>query len=233
MAVDYKTHNVLWRSTNPRGWTMTHVSILPMEFAGRRMYVYCGKGGVAGVDAQSGAVLWETSEWQVPMATCPTPVAVGEGRIFFSGGYNAGSLMLQLQEEGARIVPKILFRLTAKQFGSEQQTPILFGGHLYGVRQHDKKLVCLDLNGKELWNSSRDKFGAAPYLIADGLLYVMNDEGLLTMAEASPAGYARLGQAQVIPDATDSWGPMALVAGRLIVRDMTRMVCLDVAEKTQ
>jgi outer membrane protein assembly factor BamB len=33
----------------------------------------------------------------------------------------------------------------------------------------------------------------------------------------------------VIEDGVDCWGPMALVGGRLIVRDMTRMVCLDVA----
>ena len=49
MAVDYRTGKVIWQSPNPRGWTMTHASIVPMEFAGRRMYVYCGKGGVAGV----------------------------------------------------------------------------------------------------------------------------------------------------------------------------------------
>ncbi len=54
------------------------------------------------------------------------------------------------------------------------------------MRQKDQQLVCLDLTGKELWNSGRDKFGSAPYLIADGLIYAMNDEGLLTMAEATP-----------------------------------------------
>ena len=108
---------------------------------------------------------------------------------------------------------------------------MLLDGHLYGVRQHDKKLVCLDLDGNEAWNSGRDKFGSAPYMVADGLIYAMNDDGLLTMAEATPAGYKVLGKAQVIEDGVTAWGPMALVGGRLIVRDMTRMVCLDVAEK--
>ena len=108
---------------------------------------------------------------------------------------------------------------------------MLFDGYLYGVRQHDKKLVCLDLDGNEVWNSGRDKFGSAPYMIADGLLYAMNDEGLLTMAEATPSGYKVLGKTQAIEDGATAWGPMALVAGRLIVRDMTRMVCLEVAEK--
>jgi outer membrane protein assembly factor BamB len=231
MAVDYKTGKVIWESPNPHNWAMTHSSIVPMEFAGRQMYVYCGKGGVAGVAADTGEILWETTDWQITMATCPSPLPVGDGKIFFCGGYNSGALMLQLQEDNGKLRAKTLFRLKPKQFSSEQQTPVLLDGHLYGVRQQDKQLVCLDLNGKEIWNSGRDKFGAGPYMIADGLIFVMNDDGELTLAEATPAAYKPLARAQVIENAFDSWGPMAMVAGRLIVRDMTRMVCLKVSEK--
>lgn len=230
IAVDYKTGELIWKSGNPRRWVMTHSSIVPMEFAGRRMYVYCGTGGVAGVAADDGSILWDTTAWRISMATCPSPVVVGDGRIFLCGGYNSGAMVLQLKQQDGRIVAETLFRLTPRQFSSEQQTPVLFEDHLYGVRQKDKQLVCLDLNGSEAWNSGKDKFGAAPYIIADGLIYVMSDSGLLTMAEATPQAYRPLGRAQVIDDGHDSWGPMALVAGRLIVRDMTRMVCLNVAE---
>jgi outer membrane protein assembly factor BamB len=230
MAIDYHSGKIIWQSPNPHQWAMTHVSIVPMEFAGRRMYVYCGKGGVAGIAADNGALLWETDQWQIAMATCPSPVVVGAGRIFFCGGYNSGSLMLQLHEEGGRIVPQTVFRLTARQFGSEQQTPVLWQQHLYAVRQKDQQLVCMDLDGKELWNSGRDKFGSGPYLIADGLIYVLDDNGVLSLAEATPTAYHRTARAQVIEDGSSSWGPMALAAGRLIVRDSTRMVCVDVAE---
>jgi outer membrane protein assembly factor BamB len=211
---------------------MTHVSITPMEFAGRRMYVYCGKGGVAGVAADSGEILWDTTDWQIGTATCPSPVAIGEtGKVFLCGGYNAGAMMLQVKQQDGRFAVETLFRLAAKQFSSEQQTPVLLEGHLYGVRQKDQQLVCLDLDGHEVWNSGKEKFGSAPYMLADGLIYAMNDDGLLTMAEATPNGYKPLGRAQVIKDGVTCWGPMALVAGRLIVRDLTRMVCLDVAAK--
>ena len=194
MAIDYHTGKVVWQSPNPRKWTMTHVSIVPMEFAGRRMYVYCGKGGVAGIAADNGELLWDTDAWQIAMATCPSPVVVGEGRIFFCGGYNAGGLMLQLQAgAGPHRAADGSSALTARQFGSEQQTPVLWQQHLYAVRQKDQQLVCLDLDGKELWNSGREKFGSGPYLIADGLIYVLDDDGMLSMAEATPAAYRRTG----------------------------------------
>ena len=131
MAVDYRTGKVLWESPNPHGWAMTHVSITPMEFAGRRMYVYCGKGGVAGVAADNGGILWDTTEWQIAMATCPSPVVIGDGRIFFSGGYNAAAMMLQLQQQGGRIVPRIVFtadgqavRLRAADAGPLEGPPL-------------------------------------------------------------------------------------------------------------
>ena len=102
------------------------------------------------------------------------------------------------------------------------------------MRQHDKRLVCLNLDGKEQWNSGREKFGAAPYMIADGLLLALNDKGKLTLLEAKPTGpFAPLAQAEVFDDGVDAWGPMALVGGRLIVRDFTRMACLLVGEEAK
>jgi outer membrane protein assembly factor BamB len=46
------------------------------------------------------------------------------------------------------------------------------------------------------------------------------------MAEASPAGYRELARARVL-SGHDAWAPMAFADGRLIVRDLTEMVCLD------
>ena len=59
---------------------------------------------------------------------------------------------------------------------------------------------------------------------------MMNDNGLLTMAETSTTGYKQLAQAKVL-EGPDSWGPMALAGGRLIIRDLNKMICLDVAAK--
>jgi len=62
------------------------------------------------------------------------------------------------------------------------------------------------------------------------MIYVLDDSGVLTLAEASAAGYKQLAQADVL-DGHDAWAPMAMAAGRLIIRDLTRRVCLDVAKK--
>ena len=122
-----------------------------------------------------------------------------------------------------------MFRLDPKVFGSDQQTPVYFDGYIYGVRP-DEQLVCLDLDGRIRWTSSpAHKFGMGPYTIINGLIYVMNDEGYLTAAKATPDAYTPLTAAKVL-QGHESWGPMAFASGRLIVRDLTRMVCLDIME---
>ncbi len=76
----------------------------------------------------------------------------------------------------------------------------------------------------------RTKFGIGPYIIAGGLVYVTDDHGLLTMAAARSTEYTQLGEAKVL-EGPDSWGPMAIASGRLILRDLTRMICLDVSQR--
>jgi len=230
LAVDIETGNAVWETPNPKKWEMTHSSIVPVEFGGTRMYIWCASGGVVGVSAEDGKVLWETSEWQIRIANVPTPVPVGQGRLFLSGGYNAGAMMLKLARQNEQIVPEIEFRLPPEVFGSPQHTPILYDGHIYGVRP-DEQLVCLDLEGNVVWTSgSTHKFGLGPFTIINNLLYVMDDHGLLTLAEATSTGYVQLAQADVL-EGIDAWGPMAVAGNRLLLRDLTKMVCLDIAAR--
>ena len=77
--------------------------------------------------------------------------------------------------------------------------------------------------GDILW---RDKLVCSPNLVADGKIFVLSDDGVLTVLRASTREYSPLAQAKVLPG-VDAWGPMALVQGRLLLRDSHRLACLD------
>jgi len=228
IAVDLASGKVLWETPNLQGWQMSHSSILPVTFQGQRMYVCCFKEGVAAISDSDGSQLWTTTEWTVSTANIPTPVPVAEGRMLLTGGYNAGSAMLQLREDGGELRPEIVYRLPAKVFSSHQHTPIFYSGHIYGVIQ-DGQLVCLNLAGEQVWASGHTRrFGLGPYIMAQGLIYVLSDQGVLTLVEATPSGYKQLAQVKVL-SGPEAFGVMALVGGRLLARDFTKMVCLDVS----
>jgi hypothetical protein len=53
---------------------------------------------------------------------------------------------------------------------------------------------------------------------------------MLRLIDAVTSGYKELARAQVL-SGPDVWGPMALSDGTLILRDLTKMVALDVRGK--
>lgn len=235
IGVDCATGEVKWQTPNPDGWAMSHSSVMPMDFAGRRMYVYCAIGGVVGVAAdgpEAGEVLWRTDAWDLPVIS-PSPIIFEDGRIFLTAGYGGGSMMIRVIEDAGVFRAETVYTLDKTVFSCEQQTPILYDGYLYGVLTNDagatkREFACLDPAGEVVWTSGRERrFGLGPFLAADGKILVLSDDGVLTMIEATPEGYRQIAQADVL-EGRDAWGPMALVEGRLLLRDSRTLKCLDV-----
>ena len=239
MGVDIATGEVKWTTPNPQKWNMSHASIVPMELGGRRMYVYAAVGGVAGIAADGadrGKVLWETSAFS-PSVVAPSPVVLGDGRIFLTAGYGAGGAMIQVKPDGDSFTVDVLYKHRARDgLACEQQTPIFYKGLLYGIMPKDggalrNQFVCYHPDGELVWASGKEaRFGIGPFLVADGKILILDDDGKLTMIEASTTGYRQLAEAQVL-DGVDSWAPPALVGGRLLVRDSREMVCLAIGKE--
>ncbi len=235
MAVDVHTGEVAWSTPNPNGVEMSHSSVIPMTVAGVRMYVYCGLGAVVGVCAEKerlGEFLWEVP-WNARVIA-PSPVPVEGNRIFLTAGYGKGSMMVRLTNAAGAFSAEVLFEKAPKEgLACEQQTPIYHGGLLYGIMPRDagalrEQFVCAHPDGRILWSSGQEyRFGLGPFLLADGKFYLLSDDGVLTLLQASPDGYVQLDQARIL-DGHDAWGPIALAGGRMLLRDSKTMVCIDV-----
>jgi outer membrane protein assembly factor BamB len=231
VAFDLATGSERWRTPGIPEWQMSHASVVPVEIGERKMYIYPTTAGIVGVDAATGTLLWSSTDFVGKMATCPSPVVLPDGMLFFTGGYGAGSLLARLVADGQKVHLEALRRISAREYGSEHQTPIFYEGFLFGSRcpPGAQQFLCMTPEGKVVWTSGADRFVRGAYLIADGLLYAIDESGTLFLIEATPEAYRVLDRFKIWPDTHDAWGPMALVAGRLLVRDLTRLVCLDVS----
>lgn len=229
VALKLESGEVIWESGNPLEWKMTHSSVMPLEAAGQRMYVYCASKGVVGISADDGKPLWNSTEWKISIANVPSPLALPDGRVFFCGGYNAGSVMMKINRVGDEFQPEVLFKLKAKVFGSTQHTPIFHQGHLFGIRENGGgQFACLTLEGESLWESGPNhKFGLGPFLLAGDTFFLLEESGHLTLAKSSLTGFEPISEGQVI-EGHEAWGPMSLTGDYLIFRDLVKMVCLKV-----
>ena len=236
VALDCETGEEVWRTPNPHGWEMTHASLVPMTLDEQQTFVYFGEDGLAGVRAADGEILWSTTGWKTALATCSSPLVLPDNRIFYSGGYNRGSAMIQIvpDSQSGTYRANLLFQLSDGVFDSEQQTPIFYDGHIFGLRQKDKgRFVCLDLTGKIVWesksNNRPERFGSGPSIVADGMFLILEDNGMLTGCEAASTGYWKLFEVKIMAD-SGCWAPMAIVQGRLLLRDQVSMKCIDLRE---
>jgi len=238
VAVDCETGEKLWETPNPNGWKMSHSSVMPFTFGGRKMYVYSAVGGVLGVAADgpdAGTILWETNAWNHSVVA-PSPVCMPDGKIFLTAGYGAGSMMVQLAENNGKYSIEVLDEYTPKEgLACEQQTPIYWNGHLFGILPKDgaalrNQLVCVNPSDPKqiVWSSGKDtRFGLGPYFIADNKMFILNDDGTLTIARPSTEQYIQIDQVKVIENGHDAWAPFALADGFLIMRDSKTMVCIN------
>jgi outer membrane protein assembly factor BamB len=242
LGIDCESGQVLWKTPNPNKWQMSHSSILPINYKGKRIYVYCAIGGIVGVSADKenrGAILFASSLWNHKVIA-PSPVYIGKGKLFVTAGYGKGSMLLQIQADS---LPQsdLPFKLSVLQtvkphegIASEQQTPIFYNGCLFSILPKDagsnrNQMVCVppdNLNKIKWYSGKTNRFGLGPYLLADGKFYVLSDDGFLTIIKASTEEYLQLDRKRIL-EGVDAWGPMALVQGRLLARDSKRLVCVD------
>lgn len=238
IGVNCETGQKLWETPNPDGWKMSHSSIMPFTFGGRKMYVYSAIGGLMGIAADGadvGKVLWKTTAWNHSVVV-PSPVCMPDGKIFITAGYGAGGMMLQLKSDNGNFSIDVLQEYLPR-FGlaCEQQTPVYWQGHLFGILPKDagplrNQFVCVDPSDamKMVWSSGPTaRFGLGPYFVADNKFFILDDEGTLSVIKPSVSKYIQLDQVKVVRDGADAWAPMAIADGYLLLRDSKTMVCIN------
>ena len=188
-------------------------------------------GSVNGLDPLSGKVLWTYGNWQ---CSIPVPHAVdaGEGRMLITGGYSAGAAMIKVQknDDGSYGVAELFKN---PDFGSHTQPPVLYKDHVYShytINERSDGLVCMSMDGQVKWKTGEEPpFVRGGSILADGLLLTTDGNTKLYLVEPDPSGFKPLASA-VMLEPGNNWAPIALVDGKLLIRDQKQLKCLVVAQ---
>jgi outer membrane protein assembly factor BamB len=161
----------------------------------------------------------------------PNVSVLGQGKLFVTGGYNAGSAIIQVSRASDQWTAKELARIDS--IGGHCHPGLVYQNHIYvlcNTNERKDGMVCFDADGKLVWQTKNepnlDKGGSL--LTADGIMYVMDGRtGELYIVEPSPAGFKSLGKAKLL-DGREIWAPLALADGKLLIRDQSQMKCISV-----
>jgi outer membrane protein assembly factor BamB len=247
VAYDQATGKIRWRSGYVgRNW-YSHISPYLTRLCGVDQVIMLAQPSdpekapsqappaiISSVDPSNGKILWTARTPGPDKIPIAQPLRVGSDRLFITGGYTLGCLMLQVLHKDDGWETKLLFH--NKEVAAHIHSPILYADRIYvtSFKEHGGArtgLVCLNTQGEPLWQTGPTlQFESGGYLIADGMAFVMQGKtGELCLLGLSPSGYELLGRAKVLEaKGANVWAPMALSDGRLLVRDQHQLKCLRV-----
>ena len=245
VAYNKLTGEVAWESRRLTGQRF-HVSPTLGKYGGIDQVIMissCVKGDefstdeVVSFDVNTGKELWRY-EGINSFACIAPPLAIDENRLFltscaYKDKYNPVSILLEVTADGENFQLNEVFR--NEDAGCKMHPPLLVNDHIYiNNNGRPNELVCLNLQGERVWEKeSAPGFEMGSMILVDGLIINQNGKnGDIHLIEPTPEGYKELGKASFFDaDKSQAWSPMAFGKGKLLVRDMEKMVCVNLMAK--
>jgi outer membrane protein assembly factor BamB len=232
IALNKANSEVIWKSDFED--TAGYSSIVVATVSGVRQYVQLLSGGVVGVDAKTGKLLWKYDKLGNNTANIPTPIILGD-QVFVTAGYGKGGGLLTLSEADGKVTSKEDYfsgKLTNKHGGA-----VHVGDHIYLDRDDSGNPQCVEWKTgkiKENWlKDARDKqgHGSASLTFADGNFYIRYDNGYVALVPADPDGYKEKGVLKIPNSDSNSWSHPVVIGGRLYLREKDSLWVYDVKAK--
>lgn len=225
VALDKTNGNQVWGAAvgDPAGYA----SVIKATIDGVKQYINLTAKGVIAVRAHDGKFLWRYDAPANKVSNISTCIASGNS-VFAASGYNNGGGRADIKRSGDEFEVKEVF--FTKKMQNHHGGMILHDGMIYGC-SNPKDLTCLDFNTGDIkWTDNSS--GKGSILYADGMIYCRDENGPISLVEATPDGFKLKGRFDQ-PDRSklNSWPYLVIVNGKLYVRDQDVLLCYDVREK--
>jgi outer membrane protein assembly factor BamB len=171
-------------------------------------------------------------QWQVPFKAdysiaVATPVWGTDNLLFVSSEYNGGAKVIELQRSGPQTKATELW--SSNRLRLHHGNAMRIGDAIYfssGGKGSQAILSAVDVrSGKIHWQER--SIEKATFVLADGKLITLSQDGTLMMAYPSPQGFKIATKAQLLTQL--SWTPPVLVGTRLYLRDRRTMMAVDLS----
>jgi outer membrane protein assembly factor BamB len=212
VALDKMTGTTTWTS-NELNDRAGYASSIVADVGGVRTVMTVTAAAGVGVRASDGKLMWRHRGAANSTANITTPV-FHDDKVFYSSAYGAGGALLGLRANGGEVQAQEIYRTRNMQ--NHHGGVVLVDGYLYGFS--NSILTCLEFaTGRIMWQHR--SVGKGSLSVADGHLYILSENNVVGLAEATPAGYREKGRFTIADQGWQSWAHPVVSGGRLYLRN--------------
>jgi outer membrane protein assembly factor BamB len=221
VALEKTTGKTVWTSkelSDEAGYASPVVA----DVQGVRTIMTLTSEAAVGVRASDGKLMWRYGNVANGTANITTPV-YADGKVFFTSAYGTGGALLGLRAAGDENRAQEIYFTSNMQ--NHHGGVVLVDGHLYGFS--NSILTCMEFaTGKVMWRDRSVGKGSVAY--ADGHLYILSENNIVGLVEASPTGYREKGRFPIPDQGWSSWAHPVVSGGRLYIRNQEMLASYDV-----
>jgi hypothetical protein len=224
MAFNQKDGKLAWQGLD---FVCSPSSPILINLGGQDQLVTFMAKEVIGADPRNGNLLWShphVTDWNLNISM---PVWGDDNLLFLSSAYGVGSRVLQLTKADNRTTVKELWY--NKRVRVHKDPAIRVGDYVYASSGDFGPSPFTAVNVKTGEIAWQDRsFAKASLVYADGKFIILDEDGNLGLATASPAGLKV--QSKVALLERQAWTVPTLVGSKLYVRDRKKMLALDLGQ---
>ena len=221
VALDKMTGKTIWTSKELSD-EAGYASPIVADIQGVRTFMtLTGNAGV-GVRASDGKLMWRYQRAANSTANAATPVFF-DNKVFYTSDYGTGGALLQLRAEGGEVKAQEVY--FTREMQNHHGGVVLVDGYLYGY--NNSILTCLEFaTGRMMWRDRAVGKGAITY--ADGHLYILSENNVVGLADATPTGYRERGRFSIRDQGWPSWAHPVVSGARLYLRNQGVLASYDI-----
>jgi outer membrane protein assembly factor BamB len=220
VKLNKRTGQVLWRvlpyKSTPNGTAVS--SPILATLAGRRQLVVQHPKQLAGVDPESGRLLWSAPVPAFRNINIITPTVYKNS--ILTSAFGGRTFLFRIREQAGRWHAE---RAWDNKDQGYMSSPIVLGDYAYMHLRTDR-FVCLDLkNGAQCWVSER-RFGRYwSMVVQKDRILALDQDGSLYLIRANPRQFEVLDSRKISSDET--WAHVAVAGDQVFIRELHALAC--------
>ena len=220
VALDKTSGKTAWTSQELSDRAAYSSTIIADVEGVRTVMALTAQAGV-GVRAGDGKLMWRYERVANRTANIATPV-FHDNKVFYTSDYGTGCALLGLTAQNGTVkADEIYF---ARDMQNHHGGVVLYNGYLYGYS--NAILTCMEFStGRVAWKDRA--VGKGCLTCADGNLYLLSENNVAGLAQATPDGYREKGRISIPDQGWPSWAHPVVCGARLYIRNQGWLGCYE------